>query len=290
MPRSAAGLFTTASPFLPPSPSSFPDDSAPQSLSVIFLPLLTPASEKTRSERPRHVLQLQLCDSQPRPHGPTARRAICRRFPIPRIRRGRKEPETESGARKSAPARAERERGREGVHGDEGEFRRDDGWCTHIAHAPTKSRSWRISAATKRREQERERETEGNRERERQGLVAGEKRNRGKWRRQLGQILNNLDNGRTALNSCRFVQAHRLIRLAGRLQRGLGWNPGEFSVPPWRSSEEDCPRASRLPRSLHILYSFAFPPPLARRVHRTRTNDVLISLSSAESRSHRSVE
>lgn len=81
----------------------------------------------------------------------------------------------------------------------------------------------------------RKRERDGARE---TGLVAGEKRDRGERRRQLGQTLNNLDNGRTALNSCRFVQAHRLIRLAGRLQcgrggeGGMGRGPGEFSVPP----------------------------------------------------------
>lgn len=75
-------------------------------------------------------------------------------------------------------------------------------------------RFWRIStsAATKWRESEKERD--GARER----VGRGGKRDRGERRRQLGQTLNNLDNGRTALNSCRFVQAHRLIRLAGRLQ------------------------------------------------------------------------
>lgn len=78
----------------------------------------------------------------------------------------------------------------------------------------------------------------GRRETEREiGLIARTKRDTAGRRRQLGQTLNNLDNGRTALNSCRFVQANRLIRLAGRLQRGSGWDPGEFSVPPWKSSE-----------------------------------------------------
>lgn len=105
-------------------------------------------------------------------------------------------------------------------------------------------------------------------ERERESKLKG--RTRGKWRmakrrrRQFGQTLNNLDNGRTALNSRRFVQAYRLIRLAGRLQRaprGMGRyrnegrGSGEFSVSP---------SFSRLPTPMRA----------------TRTDDVLISLES----------
>lgn len=92
-------------------------------------------------------------------------------------------------------------------------------WYIRIAHAPLKSVPGAYPLPLRRsgeNKKKSERKRDGTRDRVDRG---GEVEQRETRRRQLGQTLNNLDNGRTALNSCRFVQAHRLIRLAGRLQR-----------------------------------------------------------------------
>lgn len=134
-----------------------------------------------------------------------------------------KEPEDRSWGR----GRGRRRRGNTLATRTRRGFRRDK-WC--IAHAPLKSVPGVHPLPLRRNgENQKKRETERG------------KRDRGERRRQLGQTLNNLDNGRTALNSCRFVQAHRLIRLAGRLQC---WGREEWDEVPvnFRCLPRDFPR------------------------------------------------